>query len=513
MKKINNSLRLVSLLFLVAVASSCSKSFLDLSPTTTLNTGNAFNSAKDIDNAITGAYNAFYQEYYQWDYILLGDERSDNAYAGGGGDIACTPYDQLTIQPGNVRMEFDWAQLYLGIARCNIILEKLNHVNDPALDLNDVRKHAIGQASFLRAYHYYHLVKTFGGVPIELNSNSTDPGKTNLPRSTEQQVYDQIVKDLEVAVADLPDKYSDNDTENKVRATKGAANALLAKVWAQRADRDYSKVITYCDAVINSPAGYSLLPNYADLFDGDHYMNSESIIEIAFQEDPNWLTSNWGVALFITVDDGFQNYCVPSKDLVNLYNAQNDQVRMNANILFMPIPVDANTNATYWTDENWNPCGDPAINIPFNGKQKHPNGWNSSDHHYLLRLADIILLKAEALNETGDMGGAVTLVNEIRSRVGLPDISAASKEDLRAKILDERRMELAFEAQRFDDLVRMGTFVSTMNNLNEYKYTCNDGTPGAPEKINYNATPEKELCPIPQNERDRNPNLTQNPGY
>lgn len=93
------------------------------------------------------------------------------------------------------------------------------------------------------------------------------------------------------------------------------------------------------------------------------------------------------------------------------------------------------------------------------------------------------------------------------------DISATSKEDLRAKILDERRMELAFEAQRFDDLVRTGTFVSTMNNLNEYKYTCDNGTPGAPEKISYNATPEKELCPIPQNERDRNPNLTQNPGY
>jgi hypothetical protein len=72
-------------------------------------------------------------------------------------------------------------------------------------------------------------------------------------------------------------------------------------------------------------------------------------------------------------------------------------------------------------------------------------------------------------------------------------------------------MELAFEAQRFDDLVRMGVFVSTMNNLNEYKFTCNNGTPSAPIKINYNATVDKILCPIPQSELDRNPNMTPNP--
>jgi len=503
MKKIELYIRLLSFILLIALASSCKKDFLDLHPTSTLNTGNAFNTAQDVNNAVSGAYNAFYQEYYVWDYILLSDERSDNAYAGGSGDIYTTPYDNLTIQPGNVRMEFDWAQLYVGVARCNVILDKVSQVNDPALDINDARKKAIGQASFLRALHYYHLVKTWGGVPLELHSNSTEPSKTNLPRSSEKEVYDQIVKDLEVAIANLPDKYSDDNTENKVRATKGAANALMAKVWAQRSDRDYSKVLTYCDAVINSPVGYSLMSNYADLFDGDHYMNDESILEIAFKTDPNWVTSNWGTALFNEVGDGFQSYCVPSKDLVNLYDSQNDAIRKNANILFRTENV--------YADENWNPCNDPAISVPYYYKEKHPNGWNGGDHLYLLRLADIILLKAEALNETGDLGGSVVLVNQIRNRAGLPDISASTKEDLRNKILNERRMELAFEAQRFDDLVRMGVFVTTMNNLNEYKFTCNNGTPSAPIKINYNATVDKILCPIPQSELDRNPNMTPNP--
>lgn len=504
MKKINYIIRLLSLLLLIIVANSCSKDFLDLNPTTTLNTGNAYNSAKDLNNAITGAYNAFYQEYYEWDYILLGDMRSDNAYAGGGEDIATTPYDNLTIQAGNTRMEFDWAQLYLGIGRCNIILDKINSVSDPELDMNDMRKKIIGQASFLRAYHYFHLVKTWGGVPIELHSNTTDPSKTNLSRSTEKEVYDQIVKDLEVAIEDLPDKYSDDNTENKVRATKGAANALMAKVWAQRTDRDYSKVITYCNAVINSTI-YSLMPNYANLFDGDHYMNDESILEIAYQTDPNWITSNWGTALFNEVGDGFQCYCVPSKDLVNLYDSQNDLIRKDANILFR--------TETEYADENWNPCNDPSTAVPYYYKEKHPNGWNGGDHLYLLRLADIILLKAEAQNEIGDLSGAIVNVNLIRNRVGLLDISAASKDEMRTKILDERRMELAFEGLRFDDLVRNGVFVSTMNNLKEYKFTCNDGTPSDPILINYNATLEKQLCPIPQNERDRNSNINQNPGY
>ncbi len=506
MKKTNYIFRVLSFSLFITIASSCSKDFLDLSPTTTLNSGNAYNSAKDLNNAITGAYNAFYQEYYEWDYILLGDMRSDNAYAGGGEDIATTPYDNLSIQAGNTRMEFDWAQLYFGIGRCNIILDKINSVTDPELDMNDLKNKIIGQASFLRAYHYFHLVKTWGGVPIELHSNTTDPNKTNLQRSTEIEVYNQIVKDLEVAIANLPDYYTDDNTENKVRATKGAANALMAKVWAQRPDRDYSKVVTYCDAVINSPAGYTLLPNYADLFDGEHYMNDESILEIAFQTDPNWITSNWGTTLFNEVGDGFQSYCVPSKDLVNLYDSQNDLIRKNANIIFR-------TDNDY-ADENWNPCRDPATAVPYYYKEKHPNGWNGGDHLYLLRLADIILLKAEALNETNKLSGALTIVNEIiRNRVGLSPVSATTKEDMRTKILDERRMELAFEAQRFDDLVRNGVFVSTMNNLKEYKFTCNDGTPSAPILINYNATTEKQLCPIPQNERDRNSNISQNPGY
>ena len=503
MKKKYTILSLVGGLLLLTTLFSCQK-FLDVKPESDLTTGNAYNSAQDLVNAVNGAYRTYFEEYYQWDNVLLGDVRSDNAYAGGGGDQPIVDYDQLTINVASDRMYRNWSQLYTGIARCNVILDKLNSVEDAELDRNNLREHIKGQASFLRAYHYFELVRCYGGVPLELNSNSADPAKTNLPRSSEKEVYDQIVADLQVAIDNLPDSYGSDNTVNKVKATKGAANAVMAKVWAQRSDRDYSKTIQYCDAVINSPAGYTLVPDYATLFDGNNYSNSESILEIAFIGG-NWDVSNWGVQLFLAPEDGWQKYCVPSKDLVAAYDSEGDVARKDANIVFW--------NNIDWADEVWNPCGDKEQYIPFNYKLKHPDGWNSGDRPYLLRLGDIILLNAEAHNETGDLGGALALLNQIRNRAGLADATASSKEELRAKILKERRLELAFEATRWDDLVRMGVCANVMNNLHENKFTCEEGVISAPIPIVFNITSDMYLCPIPQLERDANPNLTQNPGY
>jgi hypothetical protein len=465
-----------------------------------LSTGNAYNSPQDIENALVGAYSIFYQEYYIWDNVLLGDVRSDNAYVGGGGDPGVVPYDLVSIPAGNDRMYADWSQLYTGIGRCNVLLSKIVDIKDPTFDIR--KSQIIGEASFLRAFHYYQLVKTFGGVPLELLSNSADPAKSRRPRSTEKEVYDQIVTDLNVAVENLPDGY-DDASNNKVRATRGAANALLAKVWAQREDRDYNKVLQYCNAVINSPAGYQLMASYDELFDGNHYNNTEAILEVPFIAGTD--LGNWGPQMFLAPEDGWQKYCVPSKDLVNDYKNEKDTIRQRANITFMTdVP---------WADENWNPCQVDADSIPFNYKQKHPNNWASGDYYYLLRLADILLLKAEAQNELNDPDGPIQTLNIVRARVKLPPVTPASKEVIRNKILNERRLELAFEAQRWDDLVRLQVCTSVMNTLDEVKYSCNNGSPGAAIPISYNVTDQKWLCPIPQLEIDANPNLIQNPGF
>jgi starch-binding outer membrane protein, SusD/RagB family len=500
--KRNLSYRVCLLILFSTVLVSCQK-FLDDIPQSSLTTGNAYESARDIENALAGCYSVFYTDYYQWENVMLSDNRSDNAYPGGGGEETFVVIDQFKVPAGNSHnYNFWWGEPYQGIGRCNILLDKINGVSDTKLDINNRRNQIIGEASFLRALHYYQLVKLYGGVPLELQSNSADPSVTRKPRSTEKEVYDQIVKDLETALANLPDDYGAASI-TKVRASKGAANALLAKVWAQRSDRDYTKVLKYCNDVISSSAGYSLLPNYADLFDGSHYENSESIMEIPFIAGS--ATANWGVELFLAPEDGWQKYCVPSKNLIAAYVNEGDNVRLHSNVIFYKNLA--------WADENWNPCNNATDSVPFNYKQKHPAGWASGDHYYLLRLGDIITLKAEAQNETGDLAGAITTLNLIRNRVGLPDVTAATKDVMKQKILAERRLELAFEAQRWDDLVRSGEATNVMTSLNEYKYTCDNGTPSAPIKITYNCDQNHWLMPIPQPERDANPNLTQNPGY
>lgn len=512
MKKYSFNKPVYLLLLIIAVTlGSCSK-FIDDKPVTSLTTGNSYNTASDMENVLAGCYNIFYgSDYYQWEYVMLSDVRSDNAYPGGGNEETFYDYDRFILPASNSHNNTNWGALYRGIARCNILLNKIGSVTDPALT-ETRRNQIIGEASFLRAFHYFQIVKLWGGVPIELESNTADPNITRKTRSTETEVYDQIVKDLEVALTNLPDTYGGEASINKVRATKGAANAVLAKVWAQRTDRDYSKVISYCDAVINSPAGYSLLANYADLFDGAHYLNSESILEIPFEEG-NWSASSWGIELYLAPEDGWQKYCVPSKDLVAAFDAAGDDIRKNASIVFWT--TDGNGDPISWADENWNPCQDPTIGTPFNYKQKHPAGWGSGDDYYLLRLADILLLKAEALNESGNTAEAANTVNIVRSRVNLDPVSAGlSKEEMKLAILNERRLELAFEAHRWDDLVRNGVATSVMQGLNEYTYSCVEGVAGDPVKMDYSQCDKNHwVLPIPQLEMDANPNLVQNPGY
>ncbi|MBS1757883.1 MAG: RagB/SusD family nutrient uptake outer membrane protein [Bacteroidetes bacterium] len=511
MKKYFKIKMIILVVTLSMVLNSCKK-FLDVTPTTALTTANAYKSAQDAESALSGAYyNFMSSNYYQWEMQLLSDLRSDNAYGGGTGDIAFAQVDALNVPVGSGMIIRDWAELYKAIGVVNILLEQVPNINDPKL--TDTRKkQIIGEASFLRAYHYYHLVKLFGGVPLETNSNSADPNKVRLPRSTEKETYDFIVNDLQVAINNLPDTFGNDPSVNKVRATKGAANALMAKVWAQRSDRDYTKVLQYCNAVINSPAGYQLMSNFADIFDGNHYLNSESILEIPFIKGDANGHAYWGLELNYPTHlsdgsispDEWQRYCVPSVNLAKAYDNEGDIIRKNATISFEFAP---------WTDENWNPCNDPNIKVALPYKQHNPNSWASGDHTYLLRLADIILLKAEAQNELNDLGGAKATLNIIRNRVSLPNVVAASKEIMRDKILTERRLELAFESQRWDDLVRSGKLETIMNNTGEVKYTCGNGTQSAPIPVIYNATKDKELLPIPQQEIDANPKLVQNPGY
>ncbi|WP_028296214.1 RagB/SusD family nutrient uptake outer membrane protein [Olivibacter sitiensis] len=481
-------------LTLLFTGTACNK-FLDLNPISVATSSNAYVSAGDAEAALTGVYNSFTaMEYYVWDNINFSDVMSDNYYAGGD-DAEIYAIDNLELTPVNSRIYQNWGEMYDAIKKANVVIQQTPEIADPKLDIDNRRNQIIGEASFLRALHYYQLVKAFGGVPIVTEPvSSLDPGETQIPKSTEEEVYEQIVSDLTVAMENLPDSYGNAANVNKARATKGAANALMAKVSAQRPNRDYNKVLEHANAVISSPANYSLIP-FPDLFDGAHYNNAESIMEVQYLGG-NY--ANWGPQMLLPPSisgDSWRKFVTPSKDLVKAFDDEGDEIRKNASILFENVE---------WTDEFW------SINtggsVPFAYKWKSANGWASTNRQYILRLGDIVLLKAEALNELDRPAEALEALNEIRQRVSLDPVTTTDKAALRLAIEKERRLELCQEAQRWDDLKRYGRALAVMNGLNEIDLRTN-------RRKEYNMQEYKLLLPFPQNELNRNPNLVQNPGY
>jgi hypothetical protein len=473
---------------------SC-EDFLDLSPISEETSGNAYETANQIEAALVGAYESFQSsEYYVWDNLLFQDVRSDNNYAGGD-NPEIFQIDFLEVTPTHTRLFTHWSNIYNAISKANLVIERVELITDVTLT-EERRMQIRGEALFLRAYHYFTLVKLFGGVPLITNTIiSLNPEDVNIPRASVAEVYNQIILDLEAASTLLPEVYGNDASVNKARATSGAANALAAKVIMQSPNPDYNKVLEHITAVENSAADYRLI-DYNQLFDGNTPNNAESIIEVQYLGGNE---GNFGPQLLLPPSisgDAWRKFVTPSQDVVKAFDDEGDNIRKNASILFESVN---------WVDEYWG--NSAGTTIPFGYKMKNANGFASADRQYLLRFGDIVLLKAEALNELGQTAAAVAEVNKIRNRVSLPNLTQeqqASQEVLRTAILKERRLELFLEGHRWDDLVRNNQLIETMNNLVEIDLRTGNA-------VNYNMTQAKILLPIPQQELDRNPALVQNP--
>ena len=320
---------------------------------------------------------------------------------------------------------------------------------------------------------YFNLVRLWGSVPLVLALPTNDaefyPAKASV-----DEIYAQIIKDLEFGAANAP-----TTGPHKGIATKGVANALLAKVYATKASPDWAKVQQYSDAVISG--GYSLISNYDQLWDGQHENNSESIWELQFDgwggAHGNWMPS-------VIVGTGWKRFNTPTNDLVAAFDAENDVVRKNSSISFK------NVSSEGWTDDYWSKSNYPYIN-----KYRIDDKANN----YIIRLSDIILLKAEALNElsAGGWAQAKTLVDQVRTRAKLAGTMASDQASMRLAIEKERRLELAFEGHRWFDLVRTNRAIPVMNAQKD----------GSGKPLNYNVSEAKIFFPIPQDEWDRNPNV------
>ncbi|WP_219224207.1 RagB/SusD family nutrient uptake outer membrane protein [Pedobacter antarcticus] len=458
--------------FVLSVQSGCKKDFLDKNPFNQVTGDKAFVDAAGAEKLLRGVYDGMYNDYHIWDFMTNGDVISDNAYAGGDNQ-ANIQLDLFTANSTNGNVGRDWGSLYSDIKNCNEVLENVPNIQDPALDANGRRNQILGEARGIRAYMYFNLVRLFGPAPLILKTPSNS-AEMQAPRATVDDIYKQIISDLEFALAN-----ASATAPNKGIFTKNVANALLAKVYATMETKDWAKVNQYADATI--AGGYSLFPSFDGLFLEANKNNSESIWEMQYDgfggQHGNWMPG-------VITGTGWKRFNTPSNDLVRAYDNEKDEIRKKSSLVFRNVATEG------WSDDYWT-----KANYPFINKYRADDKSNS----YMIRLADILLLKAEAVNELsgGGWAQAKTLVDQIRKRVNLAGTSAGNQTEMRLAIEKERRLELAFEGHRWFDLLRTGRAIEVMNAQ----------TDGAGKNLNYNVTAAKLLFPTPQTEIDRNPNL------
>lgn len=507
--------KLLSLLFLLLFTMSCNEEFLERGSLTQLSESNFWKTEKDITLGINGIY-----EVLQ-DRVL---------YSGNLNATAGLPqYDGFTDNvfnnyrfegPGNYMvgnadpaLDFFnafWTSNYKGIARANAAIENIEKVNGIATEKKD---QFLGQARFLRALFYFNLAVYFENVPLILKVQSLE--EAYVPKNTYLEVTAQIVQDLQFAAAALPATYP---ADAYGYATKGAALSLLARVHLY--NKNYQGVVEATGQVL--PLGYTLHANYRDLFTEAAELSKEIVFSVRFVQDQ----SNNGETFSATFEGIPRVNMQPMPNLVNdyyctdglpitkspLYSAaklnENRDPRLTASVYFnndiflihLNRPFRANT-ATKYGQKKYirNNLSASGIGVSAPGGQDF----------YVIRYADVLLMRAEALAELGQPTEVYSLVNQVRARVKMPSIETVegtglSKEQLIEIVRHERRVELALEGLRFFDLKRWGTVEQA------YQRAIADKVAGFTPLYRGR---KSEIFPIPQSEMDANKNLVQNTGW
>ena len=490
---------------LILFYSCTSEDFLEKAPLDVLTAEASYVKQTDAEAAIAAVYGMPYdwtQHHYLWIRSVYSDMRADNTH--GGPAIAFQNAERhlpnaSDYEPGG----YAWDQPYSYIAAANSVIDNVPKMDDP--DFSDAEKNVIlGQAYFFRAYQYMQLARIFGDVPLHL---STDDPEIYKPQSSQEEVYAQVEADMLLAEALLHTEHSTNFL-TRTRGTKGAAQTMLAKLYAET--RDFQKCADYAAKVINSGV-YELVDTFDHLFDGEHEFNSESIWEGVhvpggFQQGtyaqlqmlPPGDFSQYGDKPGSSWTVAYPRFNTLHSDLVTAFETMGDTVRANSSYITVSDRSLISTPSYGYSDS------EPISHVYKLGRV----GEFTSGHNImLLRLADVILLRAEALNQLGNTGEAITLLNQVRARVELAPTTATSKADVAKAILDERRLELFMENSRYWDLKRYynddAAFVQYLNSLTE-----SDGT-----SLEYKATLNNIFMPIPQKEMDINEFLKQRPGY
>lgn len=498
--KINYSILLSAALL---AATGCSK-ILDQDIQGSYTPGNYFTSDQNALLAVNAAYRPLTFNAGANNAIwVLGDVASDDAIKGGNeGDQAdFDAVDKFNILTTNSAVEAVWKNYYNGVYLCNVVLDGVTADNKAISEATRVS--AVAQAKFLRAYYYFILTNAYGKIPLHLKVETAVQAQT--PAVSQDSIYAQIERDCQDALAGLPAPGS----EEFGRATQGAALALLAKTYLFHTSlANHYQLAAQTVAKVEA-LGYKLTPKYYDNFSAATKQNTEAIFSV------NHIAGTLGLgnelnAWFAPRSLNGYGFFYPTQSLVDNYEKATggevdprlDYTLARSGHPYFETPFDASWTTTgYITKKMVQPLSEVGTSIKNVG----------TVNYEALRLADILLVKAEALNESGQSAAALAPLNAVRKRAResylydntlpgfgtvpaglLPDIATTDQAQLRDIIRKERRSELALEFQRFFDVVRYGK-----------TYAEAALKPGAPA-FNYD---NNKWFPLPQSERDANPNL------
>ncbi len=483
---------------------------------------NFYKTQSQVEEALTGAYLQLRTTWneYALNFYFVGDCSTDDALKGSSdGDRAeVMELQNFTVYTTNGEVGRRWEILYRLINRCN---EVIAYAPTATGDKTLLKRYE-NEAKALRAFGYYSLVTTFGGVPL-LTQPMTPTEILKVPRASKEDIYAQIIQDLTDA-SELPAKKEYSETE-QYHATRGFAKTMLAKTYMFLGD--YVNAEKVLHDIVEVDGDYALLPDYGMNWRKEYENSSESVFELPNKIQDKSIATGTNVPHFFTSRDvtGYQGYGfhVPTTDLFNAFDKDDPRqtyvfTRTGDRYIGDAQPQDNHQSATGFHDYK--------MTVPTADKQGY-DVWMISYNIRMIRYADVLLLYAEALNENGKPQEALHYLNMIRQRArntspmdprkdmqayvppttsaSLPDITTTNKDELRRAIWHERRVELAMEGWRRDDLMRQHRFGEVMRAY-AAKYNVQKGR-AFDDNRDY-------LLPIPQGEIDKSNNvLTQNPGY
>lgn len=431
----------------VLLSVSCKKNLTEI-PDYALPTASAITDASTARAAIIGTYDRV-QNYYASAYPTLGTITADNVIFNG----TLSEYlqlDQNAIPTDNVITVSAYQNIYRTINSANSVIAYVPLVNDPLLTVAEKNK-ILGEAYFIRALSYFDLGRGWGGVQLQLKPTTDLSVLKGIKRSTLDQTYDQVLADLIQAEQLLPE---DGTTRN--RAQKSAARALRARLHLYR--KQWADAETYATQVINNTK-YVLVKPFKTFFTAP-FLSTESVLELSYSNNDR--NSYWN--LWYPSSSGGQFTLKPSDGLVAKLN--NPAIGGSRKTLI------AGTGTTVY-GVLYNTVG------------------VSTDPSYLIRIAELYLIRAEARAQLNKLSDAAADLNTIRARADVGETTAVTQADLIQAIEEENGIEFAFEAHRWFDLVRTGRTGVVLGITNKNYW----------------------LFPIPYSDIQSDPDVTQNPGY